>query len=123
MRTLPAAENATSRPSVIQLSIKEKAALYAAYIPLFSDGGIFIPSSRDYRLGDDVYVLLTLPDDPQRYPVAGKVAWVTPPKAAAGRTQGVGIRFPADEKSRQLKQKIEEILGAALGSERPTQTI
>ena len=123
MRTLPAAENATSRPSVIQLSIKEKAALYAAYIPLFSDGGIFIPSSRDYRLGDDVYVLLSLPDDPQRYPVAGKVAWVTPPKAAAGRTQGVGIRFPADEKSRQLKQKIEEILGAALGSERPTQTI
>ena len=123
MRTLPAAENATSRPSVIQLSIKEKAALYAAYIPLFSDGGIFIPSSRDYRLGDDVYVLLTLPDDPQRYPVAGKVAWVTPPKAAAGRTQGVGIRFPADEKSRQLKQRIEEILGSALGSDRPTQTI
>ncbi|MEZ5644236.1 MAG: PilZ domain-containing protein [Burkholderiaceae bacterium] len=118
--------NATSpaaRPSVIQLSIKEKAALYAAYIPLFSDGGIFIPSSRDYRLGDDVYVLLSLPDDPQRYPVAGKVAWVTPAKVQGGRTQGVGIRFPADEKSRQLKLKIEEILGANLGSDRPTQTI
>lgn len=114
---------ATARPSVIQLSIKEKAALYAAYIPLFSDGGIFIPSSRDYRIGDDVYVLLSLPDDPQRYPVAGKVAWVTPAKAAGGRTQGVGIRFPADEKSRQLKLKIEEILGSSLGSERPTQTI
>jgi len=115
--------SAAARPSVIQLSIKEKAALYAAYIPLFADGGIFIPSSRDYRLGDDVYVLLSLPDDPQRYPVAGKVAWVTPPKAQAGRTQGVGIRFPADEKSRLLKLKIEEILGASLGSERPTQTI
>lgn len=123
MNTTPAAANTPSRPSVIQLSIKEKAALYAAYIPLFSDGGIFIPSSRDYRLGDDVYVLLSLPDDPQRYPVAGKVAWVTPSKASAGRTQGVGIRFPADEKSRQLKQKIEEILGTALGSDRPTQTI
>lgn len=49
---------AAARPSVIQLSIKEKAALYAAYIPLFAEGGIFIPSSRDYRLGDDVYVLL-----------------------------------------------------------------
>ena len=123
MSTNPAAASPSARPSVIQLSIKEKAALYAAYIPLFSDGGIFIPSSRDYRLGDDVYVLLSLPDDPQRYPVAGKVAWVTPPKAAAGRTQGVGIRFPADDKSRQLKLKIEEILGAALGSDRPTQTI
>jgi type IV pilus assembly protein PilZ len=123
MSTTPAAANATVRPSVIQLSIKEKAALYAAYIPLFSDGGIFIPSSRDYRLGDDVYVLLSLPDDPQRYPVAGKVAWVTPAKASAGRTQGVGIRFPADDKSRQLKLRIEEILGSSLGSDRPTQTI
>jgi type IV pilus assembly protein PilZ len=111
------------RPSVIQLSIKEKAALYAAYIPLFSDGGIFIPSSRDYRLGDDVYVLLSLPNDPQRYPVAGKVAWITPAKASGSRTQGVGIRFPSDEKSRQLKIKIEEILGATLGSEHATQTI
>jgi type IV pilus assembly protein PilZ len=123
MSTTPPAASAAARPSVIQLSIKEKAALYAAYIPLFADGGIFIPSSREYRLGDDVYVLLSLPDDPQRYPVAGKVAWVTPPKAQGGRTQGVGIRFPADEKSRQLKLKIEEILGSHLASDKPTQTI
>jgi type IV pilus assembly protein PilZ len=90
---------------------------------LFMEGGIFIPTAREYKLGDDIYVLLSLPDDPQRYPVAGKVAWVTPAKAAANRTQGVGIQFPRDEKSRLLKVKIEEILGAALGSERPTQTI
>ena len=111
------------RPSVIQLSIKERAALYAAYIPAFTDGGVFIPTSRDYELGDDVYVLLSLPDDVQRYPVAGKVAWVTPAKAAGGRTQGVGIMFPKDEKSRALRLKIEEILGAHLASDRPTQTI
>ena len=114
---------ATPRPSVIQLSIKEKAALYAAYIPMFTEGGVFIPTSREYMLGDDVYVLLSLPDDTQRYPVAGKVAWVTPPKAAGGRTQGVGIVFPKDEKSRVLKAKIEEVLGAHLASDRPTQTI
>ena len=113
----------TPRPSVIQLAIKEKAALYAAYIPLFTDGGVFIPTTRDYKLGDDVYVLLSLPEDPQRYPVAGKVAWVTPAKAQGARTQGVGIRFPADEKSRMLKLKIEEILGANLGSDRATQTL
>ncbi len=111
------------RPSVIQLSIKEKAALYAAYIPLFTEGGIFIPTTRDYKLGDDVYVLLSLPDDPQRYPVAGKVAWITPARAASNRSQGVGVRFPADEKSLQLKAKIEQILGAHLASERPTQTL
>jgi type IV pilus assembly protein PilZ len=121
--TASAPLSSTPRPSVIQLAIKEKAALYAAYIPLFIEGGIFIPTARDYKLGDDVYVLLTLPEDTQRYPVAGKVAWVTPPRAQGNRTQGVGVRFPTDEKSKQLKIKIEEILGAHLASERPTQTI
>ena len=111
------------RPSVIQLAIKEKSALYAAYIPLFAEGGMFIPTSREYQLGDDVYVLLSLPEDPQRYPIAGRVAWVTPPRAAGNRAQGVGIQFPKDDKARQLKAKIEELLGAHLGSDRPTQTI
>ena len=115
--------SAPVRPSVIQLAIKEKGALYAAYIPLFAEGGIFIPTSREYRLGDDVYVLLTLPDDPQRYPVAGKVAWITPARAAGNRAPGVGIRFPSDEKSRQLKARIEEALGGTMASDRPTQTI
>ncbi|MDB5965207.1 MAG: pilus assembly protein PilZ [Polaromonas sp.] len=117
------APGAAARPSVVQLAIKEKAALYAAYIPLFKEGGVFIPTTREYQLGADVYVLLTLPEDTQRYPVAGKVAWVTPPRAAGNRTQGVGVRFPSDEKSRLLKLKIEEILGAHLASDRPTQTI
>ncbi|MFC6280998.1 MULTISPECIES: PilZ domain-containing protein [Polaromonas] len=119
----PATPGAAARPSVVQLAIKEKAALYAAYIPLFKEGGVFIPTSREYQLGADVYVLLTLPEDTQRYPVAGKVAWVTPARAAGNRTQGVGVRFPSDEKSRLLKLKIEEILGAHLASDRPTQTI
>ena len=113
----------TPRPSVMQLAIKEKAALYAAYIPLFAEGGIFVPTQRDYRLGDDVYVLLTLPEDPQRYPVAGRVAWVTPERASGYRTQGVGLQFPKDAKSAELKAKIEQILGTALSSEKPTQTI
>ena len=126
MSTIPPLNSpvtSASRPSIIQLAIKEKAALYAAYIPLFKEGGIFIPTPRDYTLGDDMYVLLTLPDDIQRYPVAGKVAWVTPAKASGGRTQGVGVRFPSDERSRLLKLKIEEILGVNLTSEKPTQTI
>jgi type IV pilus assembly protein PilZ len=121
----PAADRApvAPRPSVIQLAIKEKSALHAAYIPLFADGGIFIPTAREYRLGDDVYVLLTLPDDPQRYPVAGKVAWITPARVSGNRAPGVGVRFPSDEKSRQLKALIESVLGGAMASDRPTQTI
>lgn len=112
-----------TRPSVIQLVFREKGALYAAYIPLFAEGGLFVPTAREYRLGDDIYLLLSLPDDPQRYPVAGKVAWVTPANASGGRTQGVGVRFPNEEKMRALRVKIEEILGTSVQSSKPTQTI
>ena len=114
---------AASRPSVIQLVFREKGALYAAYIPVFTDGGLFVPTTREYKLGEDIYLLLSLPDDPQRFPVAGKVAWITPPNASGGRTQGVGVRFPNDDKSRQLKIKIEEVLGTSISSTKPTQTL
>lgn len=114
---------APARPSVIQLVFREKGALYAAYIPLFSEGGLFVPTTREYRLGEDVYLLLTLPDDPQRYPVAGKVAWITPPNAPGGRTQGVGVKFPQDDKTRALRVRIEELLGTSIQSAKPTQTI
>jgi len=124
----PAGSTATAassppRPSVIQLVFREKGALYAAYVPILLDGGLFVPTTREYRLGEDIYLLLSLPDDPQRYPVAGKVAWITPANASGGRTQGVGVRFPSDEKTRLLKLKIEEILGTQLQSAKPTQTI
>ena len=118
-----AAAAAASRPSVIQLVFREKGALYAAYIPLFTEGGLFVPTTREYRLGEDIYLLLSLPEDPQRFPVAGKVAWLTPANASGGRTQGVGVRFPNDDKSRQLKMRIEEILGTSIQPQKPTQTI
>jgi type IV pilus assembly protein PilZ len=117
------ASGAPNRPSVIQLVFREKGALYAAYIPLFSEGGLFVPTTREYRLGEDIYLLLTLPEDPQRYPVAGKVAWLTPPNTSGGRTQGVGVRFPVDEKTRLLRVKIEEVLGTSIQSSKPTQTV
>ena len=113
----------TSRPSVIQLVFREKGALYAAYMPLLSDGGIFVPTTREYRLGEDIYLLMSLPDDPQRYPVAGKIVWITPGNASGGRTQGVGVRFPSDEKTRLLKVRIEELLGTSIQSAKPTQTV
>jgi type IV pilus assembly protein PilZ len=121
--TLTPGPAAASRPSVIQLVFREKGALYAAYMPVFSDGGLFVPTTREYKLGEDIYLLLSLPDDPQRYPVAGKVGWVTPANASGGRTQGVGVRFPTDDKTRVLKLKIEEILGTSISSAKPTQTI
>ena len=112
-----------ARPSVLSLSIKEKAALYAAYMPYLKNGGIFVPTNKAYKLGDEIYLILALMDDPNKYPVAGKVAWVTPAGANNSKAQGIGVHFPADESGQRVKLRIEEMLGAALRSSRATHTL
>ena len=116
-------EAVPARPGVIQLSIREPAALYAAYVSLFPEGGIFIPTTRESRLGDPVRLVLTLPDDPQRHEVDGTVAWINPARATGHRAQGIGVRFPDNETARRLRAQIESSLGSMIGSERPTQTL
>jgi type IV pilus assembly protein PilZ len=122
--SLPATHDASlNRPSVMSLTIRERAALYAAYMPFLVNGGIFVPSSRTCQLGEEVFVLLSLMQDEARYPVAGKVAWITPSGAANNHTQGIGVQFPDDDAGRRVRRRIEEILGTALGSSRPTHTM
>jgi type IV pilus assembly protein PilZ len=111
------------RPSVLSLPIREKSALYAAYMPFLTNGGIFVPSNKPYKIGDEIYLILTLMDDPTKYPVAGKIAWITPAGANNNKAQGVGVQFSGDESGQRLKQRIEELLGAALGSSRATHTL
>ena len=112
-----------ARPSVLSLNIKEKAALYAAYMPYLKHGGIFVPTARPYKIGDDVYLLLSLMDDPAKLPVAGKVAWITPQGAHNNKAQGIGVHFSDDDGGRAARRRIEETLGAALKSSRITHTL
>ena len=115
--------SATPRPSVVQLAIKEKGALYAAYIPLFTEGGLFIPTNRPYQMGDQVYMLLTLMDDPNKLPISGKVVWITPSGAQGNRQQGIGVQFDDSEGAAAVRVKIEGILGNAMKSARQTHTM
>ena len=111
------------RPSVLSLAIKEKAALYAAYMPFLKNGGMFVPTAKPYKIGDEIYLILALMDDPNKYPIAGKVAWITPAGAHNNKAQGIGVHFPEDESGQRARLRIEEILGAALRSSRATHTL
>lgn len=112
-----------SRPSVLSLAIKEKSALFSAYMPFLKNGGIFVPTNKSYRLGEEIYVILTLLDDPSKYPIAGKVAWVTPAGAGNNKSQGIGVLFPNDESGIRVKTRVEEVLGASIRSTRATHTL
>lgn len=111
------------RPGVLSLSIKEKTALLAAYMPFVKGGGLFIPTSKPYKMGEEIYMLLSLIDDPARLPVSGKVVWITPGSAYGGRTQGVGVQFAANDSGRAAQHKIEGLLGGSLKSARVTHTM
>ena len=112
-----------ARPGVLSLNIREKAALYAAYMPYLKGGGIFIPTNRQYQLGEEVFMLLSLMDDPQRIAVQGKVVWITPEGVQGNRTQGIGVQFTQDETGANARTTIERILGESLASTRSTHTM
>lgn len=119
----PTGVPAPSRPSVLSLAIKEKAALYSAYMPFLKNGGIFVPTNKSYRLGEEIYLILTLLDDTNKYPIAGKVAWITPAGAGNNKSQGIGVHFPIDESGIRIKSRVEELLGASAKSTRATHTL
>ena len=114
---------ANPRQGILSLSIKDKGALYAAYMPFVKNGGLFIPTNKTYKIGEEVYMLLSLMEDPAKIPVSGKVIWVTPQGAHGGRAQGVGVQFAANESGNAARNKIEGFLGGALKSTRPTHTM
>ena len=118
----PSGTAAPQRPNVLSLSIKDQAGLYGAYMPFLTRGGIFVPSNRPFRLGEQVFLVLSLLDRPQKYQVQGTVAWITP-AGTPMKTPGVGVHLPDDDNGRTLKRAVEELLGKAIESGRPTQTL
>jgi type IV pilus assembly protein PilZ len=107
---------------ILSFVIKDKNALYAAFMPFVKNGGLFIPTSKHYQIGDEIFLLLRLLDEPERIPVAGKVVWVTPPGAEGNRAVGVGIQF-SEQDNGVARRKIEEYLAGMLTSDRPTHTM
>ncbi len=110
-----------ARNGILSLTIKDKAVLYAAYMPYVKNGGLFIPTSKSYKMGDEVFMLLSLMDEPEKIPVAGKVIWVTPQGAQGNRSAGIGVQFDPDDPT--ANNKIENFLAGSLESDRPTHTM
>ncbi len=110
-----------TRQGILSLTIKDKAVLYAAYMPFLRNGGLFVPTNKTYHIGDEVFMLLSLMDEPEKIPIAGKVVWITPPGAQGNRQAGIGVQF--SEQDAAANAKIENHLGGMLNAERPTHTL
>jgi type IV pilus assembly protein PilZ len=118
-----ATAGASGRQGILSLAVKDKTALYNAYMPYMKNGGIFVPTPKRYFLGDEVFLLLTLPDSSERLPVAGKVVWVTPVGAQGNRVAGIGVQFADSSEGEAVKNKIETLLAGTLNADKPTHTM
>ena len=114
---------AGARQGILSLAVKDKAGLYNAYMPYLKNGGIFVPTPKRSFLGDEVFLLLTLPESSERLPIAGKVVWVTPAGAQGNRPAGVGELHADGADGENVKGKIEALLAGTLGSDRATHTM
>lgn len=112
-----------ARQGILNLAIKDKAALYGAYMPYIRSGGIFVQTPKRYFFGDEVFVLLTLPESTERLPIAGKVVWVTPAGAQGSRPAGIGVQFPETPDGEAVRGRIETLLAGQLGADRGTYTM
>ena len=111
-----------SKPGLLTLTIRDKSALYLAYMPFIRNGGLFVPTGTSYRIGDEVFMLLNIMDEEERIPVAGKVIWVTPRGAQGKRTMGIGGQFNTEDGGATQK-KIENYLAGIVGGDKPTHTM
>ena len=68
----------TDQQAVLTLTIQDKSVLDDAYMSCLQNGGLFVSETRPYQLGDEIFLLLTLMDEPEKLPVAGRVVWITP---------------------------------------------
>lgn len=113
---------AAPRQGVISLAIKDKAMLHANHMPFVKGGGIFIPTEKNFELGDEVFLLLTLLDDPERFAITGKVVWINGRTMPGGRAMGVGIQFGGMEGA-NLQKKIDTLIAGYPRTDQPTNTM
>lgn len=113
---------AGARQGILSLTIKDKKALYSAYMPFVKNGGLFVPTNKKYRLGEEVFMLLSLMDETERLPVAGRIVWITPIGAEGNRTAGIGVQF-SEQDDGKTRAKIETYLAGSLNSKEPTETM
>jgi len=106
---------------VLTINIRDTSVLYAAYMPFLKSGGLFVPTNKPFDMAAEVFLLITLPEETEKFPVAGKVVWLTPPRAQGIRVRGVGIQF--NDPDGVAKAKIENALAGMLDSDKATNTL
>ncbi|MEZ5472971.1 MAG: PilZ domain-containing protein [Marinicella sp.] len=111
-----------AKKGILSLNIQGAAELHQCYMPFIMHGGLFVKTNNKYRVGDDVFLILTLDAD-ERMPITGKVIWITPKGSQGGKSQGIGVQMADNADMEVVKTKIQSILAPYSGQDIPTFTM
>ncbi len=96
--------------TLLNLVLKDDAALHSSYMPFIRNGAIFVPTDdTNHVFGDEVVVSMQLQSSNKKLAIPGKVVWIAPESCERG-TQGLGVQFAGTTKAK-IKLIIETMLG------------
>jgi len=110
----------TQGGKLLNITIREKSVLYNHYMSFLKNGGLFIPSNRQYQLGEEIMINLRLMDESENLMIKTNVVWITPTQAQNNHKPGIGLHF-VGENWESVRTKIETYL-AGMKSDAQTLT-
>ncbi len=116
----------SSKTWMMNLTIENEQQAAYAYMPYIKGGAVFIETTQDYALGDAVFVLLTVANKGNKggkYPINGKVVWVSSAGVRGERPQGIGVQFPKDDTGDKARQAMEAMMGTMSKDLKKTATL
>lgn len=106
---------------ILQANFTDRAMLQASYMPYVQGGGLFIVSKQAVKMGEEIFILATLPEQSQKIPLTGKVVWISH-KQTGIKPQGFAIQL-SGEKGAYYKTEAEKLLAGSMFLDRPSFTM
>ena len=114
-------EHLSQGNKMLTLHFEDRDTLYRSYMPFIENGGLFVKTNEYYEPGDQVFLLISLMDSEEKYPMAGKVVWIAPKNSATHPT-GIGVQLSEGDSGR-LRIRIENMLAGMIDLDIPTYTM
>lgn len=122
MEAAPSMGGEKRNSQVLPLMLLDQRAIYAAYMPFIKDAGLFVRTDKTFQLGDEVFILLKLLDEPDKIMIQGKVVWITPLGAENKRPPGIGVQLTGAN-AKEVRNKIDTYLAGFTPPEEGSDTL
>ena len=95
-------------PGFYSLVLGDSESVRRAWLPFLEPGGLFVPTRREHVLGEELVLLVQLPDNTKQS-FAGRVAWISAAETSGGRRRGIGVALE-DSEGRALMSEFRNNL-------------